>query len=57
MRDRSLVSSGLTGGRVVFEFFDMLNRFYGVIQEFCTQRNCPSMSAGPGYVRRVNANH
>ncbi|KAI5805913.1 Mob1/phocein [Geopyxis carbonaria] len=32
----------------VFEFFDMLNRFYGVIQEFCTPRNCPSMSAGPG---------
>lgn len=32
----------------VFEFFDMLNRFYGVINEFCTPRNCPSMSAGPG---------
>ncbi|CCX33956.1 Mob1/phocein [Pyronema domesticum] len=32
----------------VFEFFDMLNRFQGVINEFCTPRNCPSMSAGPG---------
>lgn len=32
----------------VFEFFDMLNRFFGVVQEFCTPRNCPSMSAGPG---------
>jgi MOB kinase activator 1 len=38
-------------GFAVFEFFDTLNRFYGVIQEFCTPRNCPSMSAGPGYVR------
>lgn len=26
----------------------MLNRFFGVVQEFCTQKNCPSMSAGPG---------
>ncbi|KAL7273345.1 Maintenance of ploidy protein mob2 [Rhizina undulata] len=33
----------------LFEFFDMLNKFYGVVQEFCTPRNCPSMSAGPGY--------
>jgi len=33
---------------VVFEFFDYLNRFYGVVTEFCTVRNCPSMSAGPG---------
>lgn len=32
----------------VFEFFDYLNRFYGVVTEFCTVRNCPSMSAGPG---------
>jgi len=32
----------------IFEFFDMLNRFYGVVQEFCTPRSCPSMSAGPG---------
>lgn len=34
----------------VFEFFDMLNRFYGVVQEFCTQRTCRTMSAGPGCV-------
>lgn len=26
----------------------MLNRFFGVVQEFCTPKNCPSMSAGPG---------
>lgn len=35
--------------RSVFEFFDMLNKFYGVVQEFCTPQACPSMSAGPGY--------
>lgn len=33
---------------IVFEFFDMLNKFYGVVQEFCTPQACPSMSAGPG---------
>ncbi|PUU72964.1 Mob1/phocein [Tuber borchii] len=32
----------------LFEFFDMLNKFYGVVQEFCTPQACPSMSAGPG---------
>jgi len=31
-----------------FEFFQHLNQFYGVIAEVCTNRNCPSMSAGPG---------
>lgn len=37
----------------VFEFFDMLNKFYGVVQEFCTPQNCPSMSAGPGYAHTL----
>jgi hypothetical protein len=31
-----------------FEFFQHLNQFYGVIAEVCTNRNCPSMTAGPG---------
>lgn len=32
----------------IFEFFDMLNKFFGVVQEFCTVQACPSMSAGIG---------
>ena len=33
--------------RVVFDFFQNLNMFYGVISECCTQHSCPTMSAGP----------
>ncbi|OLL21808.1 Maintenance of ploidy protein mob2 [Neolecta irregularis DAH-3] len=32
----------------VFEFFNSLNQFYGVLQEFCSLQTCPTMSAGPG---------
>ncbi|KAI0064072.1 hypothetical protein BV25DRAFT_1882738 [Artomyces pyxidatus] len=31
----------------IFDFFQNLNMFYGVISECCTQQSCPSMSAGP----------
>ncbi len=31
---------------VVFDFFQNLNMFYGVISECCTQHSCPTMSAG-----------
>lgn len=34
----------------VFDFFQNLNMFYGVISECCTQPSCPTMSAGPAYV-------
>jgi MOB kinase activator 1 len=34
----------------VFDFYTNLNEFYGVIAECCTQRNCPTMSAGSAYV-------
>ncbi|KAJ7130890.1 Mob1/phocein [Mycena filopes] len=30
----------------VFDFYTNLNEFYGVLTEFCTQQNCPTMSAG-----------
>ncbi|TPX36347.1 hypothetical protein SmJEL517_g01572 [Synchytrium microbalum] len=31
-----------------FDFFNYTNLFYGSIAEFCTQRDCPVMCAGPG---------
>ncbi|KAI0304293.1 Mob1/phocein [Multifurca ochricompacta] len=31
----------------IFDFFQNLNMFYGVISECCTQHSCPTMSAGP----------
>ncbi|KAI0036579.1 Mob1/phocein [Vararia minispora EC-137] len=31
----------------IFDFFQNLNMFYGVISECCTQSSCPTMSAGP----------
>ncbi|PFH49944.1 hypothetical protein AMATHDRAFT_146460 [Amanita thiersii Skay4041] len=31
----------------VFDFYNHLNEFYGVITECCTQHGCPTMSAGP----------
>ncbi len=34
----------------VFEFYQNLNQYYGVLAECCTQQSCPSMSAGPQYV-------
>lgn len=37
----------------VFDFYTNLNEFYGVLTEFCTQQNCPTMSAGATYVRRL----
>ncbi|KAH9988343.1 Mob1/phocein [Russula vinacea] len=30
----------------IFDFFQNLNMFYGVISECCTQHSCPTMSAG-----------
>ncbi|KAI9225645.1 MAG: Mob1/phocein, partial [Piptocephalis tieghemiana] len=30
------------------DFFNHLNLFYGAIADYCTTRECPSMSAGPG---------
>lgn len=30
----------------VFDFYTNLNLFYGIIAEFCTSQNCPTMSAG-----------
>ncbi|KAJ1810500.1 Maintenance of ploidy protein mob2 [Coemansia sp. RSA 2598] len=30
-----------------FEFFNLINMFYGVIADFCTINECPTMSAGP----------
>ncbi|ORX99435.1 Mob1/phocein [Basidiobolus meristosporus CBS 931.73] len=32
----------------VFDFFNYLNLFYGSISDFCTMRDCSTMSAGPG---------
>lgn len=31
-----------------FDFFNYTNLFYGIITEYCTHRDCPTMSAGPG---------
>jgi len=30
----------------IFDFYTNLNLFYGIIAEFCTAHNCPTMSAG-----------
>ncbi|KAJ7758129.1 Mob1/phocein [Mycena maculata] len=30
----------------MFDFYTNLNEFYGVLTEFCTPQNCPTMSAG-----------
>lgn len=30
-----------------FEFFNLINMFYGVVTDFCTINDCPAMSAGP----------
>lgn len=30
----------------IFDFYNNLNEFYGCLTEFCTQQNCPTMSAG-----------
>ena len=34
----------------VLEFFNYLNTFYGTITDFCTNQNCPKMTAGPRYI-------
>lgn len=31
----------------IFDFYQNLNLFYGVLAECCTQHSCPSMAAGP----------
>ncbi|TFK52181.1 hypothetical protein OE88DRAFT_1711930 [Heliocybe sulcata] len=31
----------------IFDFYQNINMFYGVIAECCTQESCPAMSAGP----------
>lgn len=35
------------GSLAVFDFYHNLNHFYGVLTDFCTLQNCPTMSAGP----------
>jgi hypothetical protein len=52
VRDRPArgVARGLTragGGRAVFDFYQNLNLFYGIISECCTPQSCPTMAAGP----------
>ncbi|KAJ1678106.1 Maintenance of ploidy protein mob2, partial [Spiromyces aspiralis] len=32
-----------------FEFFNLINLFYGIITNFCTMSECPVMNAGPAY--------
>ena len=34
----------------VFDFYQNLTQFYGVLAECCTAQSCPSMSAGAKYV-------
>lgn len=36
-------------GAIVFDFYQNLNLFYGVLTECCTAQSCPTMSAGPKY--------
>lgn len=36
--------------QTVFDFYQNLNLFYGVVSECCTQQTCPAMSAGPSSV-------
>lgn len=31
------------------EFYNEISILYGTLTEFCTQENCPIMSAGPKY--------
>ncbi|CCM06291.1 uncharacterized protein FIBRA_08542 [Fibroporia radiculosa] len=31
----------------IFDFYQNLNQFYGVLAECCTQQSCPTMTAGP----------
>ena len=31
------------------DFFNQINMLYGTITDFCTEDNCPIMSAGPKY--------
>lgn len=31
----------------MFDFYHNLNHFYSALTEFCTQHNCPHMTAGP----------
>jgi MOB kinase activator 1 len=31
------------------DFFNELNLIYGTVQQTCTEENCPTMNAGPGY--------
>lgn len=43
----------LTDRYVVYDFYQNLNLFYGIVTECCTSQNCPTMSAGPKYVSRL----
>ena len=31
------------------DFFNQVNLLYGTLTEFCTNENCPTMTAGPKY--------
>jgi hypothetical protein len=31
------------------DFFNQVNLLYGTLTEFCTDENCPTMTAGPKY--------
>ena len=31
------------------EFYNDINLLYGMLEEFCTKKSCPVMSAGPKY--------
>jgi len=34
-------------GFPVYDFYNNLNSFYGVLSELCTPELCPTMAAGP----------
>lgn len=40
------LSWALRDACIVFDFYQNLNLFYGVVSECCTQQSCPAMSAG-----------
>jgi len=46
---RSIYGVPLTHARagLVYDLYNNLNSFYGVISEFCTPELCPTMAAGP----------
>jgi hypothetical protein len=38
--------------RIVVDFFNRINLVYGIVNEYCTQQSCPTMSGGPRYEYR-----